>query len=93
MYDTVIKTVIDSGALRGTKYVSSNEIIRVVRTSYRYRDRKFRKGENIELTITHGKPNYLEREFIKLCKKAGEPFPVKNVQLKFAPQKKKNPKR
>jgi hypothetical protein len=33
--------------------------------------------------FTIGKPNYEEREFIKKCKKAGEPFPVKKIQVKF----------
>lgn len=34
--------------------------------------------------VTMGSPNYAEREFIKAVKKAGEPFPVKKIQLKFA---------
>ncbi len=29
----------------------------------------------------HGKCD--ARQFIKICKKAGEPFPVKKIQLKF----------
>lgn len=33
--------------------------------------------------VSIGKPNYYERRFIKACLKAGEPFPVKKVQLKF----------
>jgi len=41
------------------------------------------------MVLTIGRPNYAEREFIKLCKKAGEPFPVKKMQLKFYPKKKK----
>jgi hypothetical protein len=37
------------------------------------------------VTPTIGIPNYL-REFIRKCKKAGEPFPVKKIQLKFLPK-------
>jgi hypothetical protein len=35
--------------------------------------------------VTVGAPNYYERRFIKACQKAGEPFPVRKVQLKFYP--------
>lgn len=38
--------------------------------------------------VSIGKPNYYEKRFIKACLKAGEPFPVKKVQLKFYPKKK-----
>lgn len=33
--------------------------------------------------VSVGSPNYYERRFIAQCRKAGEPFPVKKVQLKF----------
>jgi len=45
-----------------------------------------RRYETFILTV--GEPAYREREFIKLCKKAGEPFPVRKVQLKFYPANK-----
>jgi len=39
-------------------------------------------GKNrIELLMTIGIPNYTEREFVKLCLKAREPFPIKKIQL------------
>ena len=34
------------------------------------------------ILVTYGRPNYVEERFIKLAKKAGEPFPVKKVQMK-----------
>ena len=79
MYDSIIKTLIDSKAFKATKYISPNHIVRAVRTRY---GNKFQQG-NIEITITIGKPNYIEREFIKQCEKAREPFPIKKIQLKF----------
>lgn len=85
----IVSQLLESGAIRATKYISPKEIVRAVRTSYRFNGRKIRKGENVEITLTLGKPNYAERLFIKQCQKAGEPFPVKKVQLKFPPQKKK----
>jgi len=48
-----------------------------------------RRSRIDSIVLTYGKPNYKEREFIKLCKKAGEKFPVKKIQLKFWPAKKK----
>ncbi len=72
--------------VRATKYISPTLIVRGVRTRV---GKKILSG-NIEVTLTIGKPNYLERDFIKLCKKAGEPFPVKKVQLKmYSPPRKK----
>lgn len=41
-----------------------------------------------DFVLTIGAPNYREREFIKMCQKAGEPFPIRKVQLKFYPVKK-----
>lgn len=89
-YSKIIPYLIDTGAVKATKYLSSNLIIRAVRKTYKNRtldhrtNRKLpRKGENIEITLTIGKPNYIEREFIKKCQKAKEPFPVKKIQLKF----------
>lgn len=37
--------------------------------------------------LSVGIPNYAERKFIKTCKKAGEPFPVKKTQFKMMPKK------
>lgn len=39
------------------------------------------------IALSIGIPNYAEREFIKDCVKAGEPFPVRKVQFKFTPIK------
>ena len=75
-----IEALIDSKAWKAVFYASPTEIVRVTRRWY---GRKGPDKNKIELQVTAGKPNYLEREFIKKCKKAGEPFPVKKVQLKF----------
>lgn len=85
MYDTLINTLIENKAMKATKYQSPTSIIRAVRTRY---GKSFHRG-NIEITITIGKPNFLEREFVKDCVKAKEPFPVKKIQLKFLPKSRK----
>lgn len=43
--------------------------------------------ERRTMSLSIGEPNYAEREFIKLCGLAKEPFPVRKVQLKFQPVK------
>ena len=79
-YNEVIEAVLGGDVVKATKFISPTEIVRAVRTRYHG---KLRKVGNIEISLTIGKPNYVEREFIKACKKAGEPFPVKKVQLKL----------
>lgn len=71
--------------IKATKYISPKEIVRATRKTY---GKKIRHG-NIEIHLTIGRPNYAEREFIKLCQKAGEPFPIKKIQLKYCNPKKK----
>lgn len=84
---TTIEILLRSGAVRATKYFAPNHIIRATRKSYDFRGGP--KDTTVEIVLTIGKPNYAEREFVKKCKKAGEPFPVKKVQLRF-PMKRKS---
>lgn len=81
----VIDAVVANGAYRATLYVSDRLVMRATRRLHR--GRIPRKTENIEVTVTSGRPNYRERKFIKLCKKAGESFPVRRVQLQFPPKR------
>lgn len=77
----VIEPLILGDAVKATKYLSPKQVFRATRT--RYGGRFARSNQNIEVTLTFGRPNYVEREFIKFCQKAHEPFPVKKVQLKL----------
>jgi hypothetical protein len=89
-FTKVIDAIVSNNdVIKATKYVSPKQVVRAVRTTYRCFGRKPRKGDNIQITLTIGKPNYLEREFIKLCTKAKEPFPVRAVILKLYNPKKK----
>lgn len=47
--------------------------------------RRWKHGRDFhnEIMLTIGRPNFAEREFIRDCQKAGEPFPVRKIQLKF----------
>ncbi len=71
----------DSNVRQATLYLSPTCVLRATRMrelgKTRFNPRK------VELVVTIGRPNYLEREFVKQCKQSGEPFPVKRVQLKF----------
>ena len=81
MYDQLLSALVSSGARRATKYLSEREVVKMTRRVY-----KLRKGRPLksplEVVLTRGRPNYAEREFIRKCKKAGEPFPVRKIQLR-----------
>ena len=67
---------------RATVYLSPTCTLKVANMN------KVRKNANaVYFAVSYGVPNYEERIFIKACKRAGEPFPVKKVQLKFWPKK------
>lgn len=82
----VLEQIMRTDAVRATKYIAPNHIVRATRKSYKYHGGP---KENYEIMLTIGKPNFAEREFVKRCKKANEPFPVKKVQLRF-PMKRKS---
>lgn len=86
-FDKVILALITNNAVRATEYVNPKLICRATRKLYGKRMPDVR--HNIEITLTVGKPNYMERDFIKKCLKAGEPFPVKKIQLKLYKPKNK----
>lgn len=66
-----------SGMRRATKYVSPQLTVKATR-----RHRFSRRETRNEILVTIGVPNYLEQRFIRACRKAGEPFPVRRVQVK-----------
>jgi hypothetical protein len=78
----VLNAMISVGAYQATKYLGEKSIIRITRTRYNRNGKKRPDKNRFEGTLTIGKPNFKEREFIKACKKAGEPFPVKKIQFK-----------
>ena len=72
-------------AMTATKYLDEKTVVRATWRNKVYRNKNVRRKE---MVVTFGAPNYREREFIRLCKKAGEPFPVRKVQFRFYPEKK-----
>lgn len=72
--------ILDGGAVRATKYESEKQVVTATRRLY---GGKVNKRGNIEILLKIGRPNYAERKFITMAKKAGEPFPIKKVQVRF----------
>lgn len=79
----IVEVILESGAKQATKYFSDQLTLRGTFVGKR---RKRDRQSVIVLSI--GKPNYAERIFIKKCKLAGEPFPIKKLQIKFPVAKK-----
>lgn len=77
----VIKAVQQDKVYSAAKYISEKIVVRIARK--RFNNKLPAKGSNFEGVLVIGRPNFAQREFIALCKKAKEPFPVKNVQLKL----------
>ena len=73
----------DNTLRRATYYDSPSFTMKVTR------QRPYSKRDRTQtFIVTCGSPNYAEREFIKLCKKAKQGFPVNKIQLKAWPKKK-----
>lgn len=86
IFDRVIDALLTPRAgvitRKATLYVSPTY---VVTASLRCKPDK--RSKRTEIVLKIGVPNFVERQFVKACKKAGEPFPVKKIQLKFYPRK------
>lgn len=66
-----------AGHRRATKYLTPKFVVKGARCH------KPRSNEGaVTIVITVGAPNYAEREFIKIAKKAKLVFPVRKIQLK-----------
>lgn len=86
-FNKVISLLLLTNSWKATKYISPKEVLRVTRRRYLRSSKSF--GRHVELVINVGRPNYAEKEFIKKLMKAKEPFPVKKIQLKSLPKRKK----
>ena len=82
----VIDAVLYHDAWRGAKYLSDRLVISATRKRYG-KSGWTRRDARADIAVKIGAPNYLERKFISLCKKAGEKFPVRKIQLKMRPAK------
>lgn len=76
---TVIAALDQPKVYHAAKFLSEKLVVKASRRRFHG---KIDKRAKFEAVLVIGGPNYREREFIKMCKKAGEPFPVKRVQLR-----------
>jgi hypothetical protein len=78
----VVAALLTNGSKKATLYLSPRVVVSACR---RFKRPARYNYEDFVLKI--GRPNYLERQFLCDCKAAGEPFPVRKVQLKAWPVK------
>lgn len=76
-----IEALLAAGAWKATLILSPTEVVRATRRWYRRM--KTQSDERVEIAVTIGRPNYQERDLVKACKKSGEQFPMRKIQLKF----------
>lgn len=81
VFSTLAECILSGGAYKAVKYI--NEKMTVKATRKRFKGKILKNERRIEIMFTVGQPNYEERDFIKKCKKTGEPFPVKKIQVKL----------
>lgn len=80
----VCAALANSDAKTATKIVNEKTTVKAT-----WRRKPSNRNSREEIVITFGAPNYADRIFIKKCKKAGEPFPVKKIQFRTYPKNKK----
>lgn len=78
LFGQLAELILEGGAKKATKFLSADLVLKA---TLQGKSRKSDRSKTVLFTV--GKPNYAEREFIAKCKEAGEPFPVKKVQLKW----------
>lgn len=67
---------------QAVKYLTPTFIVKATR-----RSPLDRRAKTMEIVVTIGRPGYREYDFIKQALRAGEPFPIKKIQLR--PEKKR----
>lgn len=82
-FDSVIDALLTPRAgckptRRATLYVGPDYVI-----SACLQNKPDKRSRRHTIILKIGRPNFKEREFIRLCQRAGEPFPVKKIQIKF----------
>jgi len=81
IFSELAEIVLEGGAVRATKFYDEHTVVSCKRKLFGGKVDK--RSKISELLFKVGAPNFKERGFIKQCKKVGEPFPIKRIQLKF----------
>lgn len=83
----VVAACIAANAHKATKYLSEREVVTATRRLFKGKIQHHR--QNIDIVLKIGRPNYADRKFIKDCIAAGVSFPVRKIQFKFPPKRRK----
>jgi hypothetical protein len=84
-FATVCGALTVSGSKTAIKIMDEKTIVKAT-----WRNKPSGRNSREEMVVTYGAPDYRTLVFIKKCKKAGEPFPIKKVQFRAWPVKKAN---
>lgn len=79
--DDVVNMAIGLRLYRATKFIAPHLVVRA--TVVGAKKKKLRKGSDVDIRLTIGRPNYAERKMIKDLKKSGVAFPVSNIYFTF----------
>ena len=82
-FSRVAAALLESGARKATLYLSPKLTVKATRPVYPDHQVERKRDTHASIVFTVGVPNFEERHFIRQALKAGEPFPIKKVQLKF----------
>lgn len=78
----VFKSTMGWGARKATFYVNDRLVVRATR-----RHKPDKRSKRVEMVLTYGAPNFVERRFVRLCRQAKQKLPCR-VQVKWWPKKK-----
>lgn len=78
-----VRECLDTGCRKATAYISDSMVATATA-----RHRPDKRNKRTEFVVKLGAPNFLERRFIRQCKKVGMCFPLRQVQLRWWPKKK-----
>jgi hypothetical protein len=86
--------IIDKGAKRVVKFLAPNRVVKATRKTYRGQTRREAlRDPSTTIIFTISRPNYSERLFVKQCKRAEVPFPVKKVRVTWLKDSKQSKRR
>lgn len=81
--EKAVREALETGCRKATAYISDSMVATATA-----RHRPDKRSKRMEFVVKLGAPNFLERRFIRLCKKVGMCFPLRQVQLGWWPKKK-----
>ena len=82
VFSNVIEALNIKGARRAVAYLDAKTVVMGTRQrKLSLRDRSH------TIIVTYGAPNYRQRKFVKQCKKAKEPLPLRKIQIELWPKR------